>query len=87
MGGCFSGTTIEHEGKLYAFYTGAMDREKTTNQPQNVAISEDGINFEKYKGNPIIATLPEGFECWDIRDPKVFKNQDKCYMLLGTCKG
>lgn len=86
-GGCFSGTAIEHEGKLYLFYTGSHDKNKTECQTQNVAISEDGIHFKKYEGNPIISKLPHEESSWDIRDPKVFRHKDTFYMLLGTCQG
>ena len=51
-GGCFSGSAIEKDGKLYLFYTSVS---KDLGQTQSVAISEDGIHFEKYEGNPVIS--------------------------------
>ena len=52
-GGCFSGSAIEHEGKLYVFYTATANHGNGSEQSQCLAISEDGINFEKYDGNPL----------------------------------
>ena len=63
--GCWSGTAIVKDGKLYLFYTGI-----TAVSTIAVAVSEDGINFEKYESNPVISTFPpEG--CPDFRDPAV----------------
>ncbi|MBQ4617021.1 MAG: glycoside hydrolase family 32 protein [Clostridia bacterium] len=64
-GGCWSGTAIVKDDKLYLFYA-AIAAESTI----AVAVSEDGVNFEKYAGNPVIATYPpEGGP--DFRDPAV----------------
>lgn len=80
--GCFSGTAIEREGKLYLMYTAALhDR-----QQQCLAVSEDGVHFEKSEKNPVIRSedLPEGASIADFRDPKVFHRDGKYYCLLGT---
>ena len=58
-GGCFSGSAIEHEGKLFLMYTGTSHYGKGIVQTQCIAYSEDGIYFKKYPGNPVI-TAPEG---------------------------
>ena len=57
-GGCFSGSAIEHDGKMYLFYTATANHGHGNVQTQCLAISEDGIHFEKYTGNPLI-TVPE----------------------------
>ena len=57
-GGCFSGSAIEKDGRLYLFYTGSVIRDGRTIQTQNMAFSDDGIHFEKHPGNPIISELP-----------------------------
>ena len=72
-GGCFSGSSIEHDGKLYLVYTGAANYGDGFVQTQCLAYSEDGIHFEKYEKNPII-TAPEGYEQENFRDPKVWKH-------------
>ena len=58
-GGCFSGSAIEHDGKLFLIYTGTCNNGNGFEQAQCIAYSEDGIHFEKYEGNPVI-TAPEG---------------------------
>lgn len=79
--GCYSGSAIEHDGKLMLFYTGnvisATDQRETF---QCLAESTDGIFFEK-KG-PILA-LPNGFTA-HFRDPKVWKHGEVWYMVIGA---
>ncbi|MDI3311164.1 MAG: glycoside hydrolase family 32 protein [Thermoanaerobacterium sp.] len=88
--GCFSGSAIEKDGKLYLFYTGNIYTEKDKNnnykQVQNMAISEDGVVFEKYGKNPIIdvAQIPDDASKKDFRDPKVFFIDDIYYLIIGS---
>ena len=51
MSGCFSGSAIEKDGKMYIMYTGHQDPGGFENlrQVQCIAISEDGVNFESIK--------------------------------------
>ena len=59
--GCFSGSAIEKDGRLYLMYTGQHLKDNDPEQyweTQNLAVSDDGIHFEKYAGNPVIATPP-----------------------------
>lgn len=44
-GGCFSGSAIEHDGKLYLMYTAATNHGNGFVQTQCIAYSEDGIHF------------------------------------------
>ncbi len=78
--GCYSGSAIEHNEKLYLFYTGNVKRESTRETYQCLAISSDGIQFEK-KG-PILH-LPEGFTP-HFRDPKVWKQGNTWFMVIGA---
>lgn len=78
--GCYSGSAIEHDGKLYIFYTGNVKNGANRETYQCLAVSEDGISFKK-KG-PII-TLPDGFTA-HFRDPKVWKYKEKWYMVIGA---
>ena len=75
-GTCFSGSAIvDHDnvsglGKdgiapLLLFYTADLNGES---ESQCIAYSLDGVNFEKYEGNPIL----EHSKYKDFRDPKVF---------------
>ncbi len=79
--GCYSGSAIIHEGLLYLFYTGNVkDDEGNRESFQCLAVSEDGFNFVK-KG-PVIEEIP-GYTA-HVRDPKVFKEKDTFYMVLGA---
>lgn len=76
-GGCFSGSAIVKDGRLYLFYTSVADK-----QTQSVAFSDDGIHFTKYEGNPIIRENPLGY--YDFRDPKVSEIDGQYYMVTGS---
>lgn len=82
--GCFSGSSIIKDGKLYILYTAAMNNRQT----QCLAISEDGHKFIKYEKNPIIDenNLPIEFVISDFRDPKVFYRNNKYYVLVAAKK-
>lgn len=79
-GGCFSGSAIEKDGKMYLIYTSVS---KEYGQAQSIAISEDGIHFVKYEGNPVIKHFPEDATV-DFRDPKVFEYNGEYRMIVGT---
>lgn len=82
--GCFSGSAVEKDGRLYFFYT-AVD--KNLAQTQCIAWTDDGEHFTKYEGNPIIKESPLDPKCLDFRDPKVFQWTDGSYrMVLGAGK-
>lgn len=87
--GCFSGSAIEKDGKLYLFYTGNQwtgpDQETDLKQVQCLAVSEDGIHFEKINENPVIDEAPDGdIHPFHFRDPKVWKKGDMYYCVLGS---
>lgn len=82
-GGCFSGSAIEHDGRLFLMYTGTANNGNGFEQTQCIAYSEDGIHFEKYDGNPVL-TAPEGVPGDLFRDPKVWKHEDTFYMVCGA---
>lgn len=83
QGGCFSGSAIEHDGKLFLMFTGNTNEGNGFEQTQCIAHSEDGIHFEKYEGNPVV-TAPEGIPTDLFRDPKVWKHEDMYYMVCGA---
>lgn len=78
-GGCFSGSAVEKDGRLYLFYTSVSHDRKQT---QSMAYSDDGIHFVKHPENPVIGENPLGYE--DFRDPKVVRIEDHWYMVVGT---
>ncbi|MGD7022944.1 glycoside hydrolase family 32 protein [Rossellomorea vietnamensis] len=87
--GCFSGSAIEKDGKLYLMYTGNQwtgpDHDTDLYQTQCLAVSEDGMTFEKIAENPIIDPAPQGdIHPYHFRDPKVWKKGDHYYCVLGS---
>lgn len=86
--GCFSGSAIEYDGKLWLIYTGHHYTDPTDQEQfyedQNLAYSTDGIHFKKYEGNPVLRT-PIG-NTKHFRDPKVWQDSDNFYMVLGSQK-
>lgn len=81
-GGCFSGSAVEKDGLLYLFYTSVSHE---LGQTQSLAVSVDGVHFEKYADNPIlrcpVADTP------DFRDPKVTEFPDGYRMVCGSGSG
>ncbi|MGV2937837.1 glycoside hydrolase family 32 protein [Providencia sp. AGC89] len=82
--GCFSGSAVSHNGELYLFYTGHIwlgnqGDDSQIIQSQCVAISTDGIHFEK-KG--VVIPPIEGF--MHFRDPKVWQQNNKWWMVVGA---
>lgn len=87
--GVFSGSAIEDKGKQVLVYTGVneilKDGKAYARQNQCVAIG-DGINYQKIACNPVVRSdmLPEGSSREDFRDPKIWKEEDKYYMVVGS---
>ena len=78
--GCFSGTAIVEGDRLYVAYTAASDH-----QNQALAYSDDGIIFNKFDELLIDGSkLPEGCSNNDFRDPKIFKRNNKYYIICGN---
>lgn len=96
--GCFSGSAVEYDGKMYLFYTGVRylaENPEDTNlcdgdqfvSAQMMITSEDGSHFDNIKDKrEIIGPLEE--KCLGdkthTRDPKVWRGKDAWYMVLGT---
>lgn len=88
--GCFSGSAVEEDGKHILLYTGFVeesneDGSHTVHQEQCVAIG-DGIDYVKVENNPVITAdmLPEGSSFSDFRDPKIWKEDDIFYAIIGS---
>lgn len=86
--GCFSGTSIEKDGKFYLMYTGVQTapEEGRHYQQQCIAESADGIHFDKWETNPVIdrSMLPDGASIYEFRDPKVEKTADGYRVILAS---
>ena len=86
-GGCFSGSAIEHDGKMYLFYTATANHGHGNVQTQCLAISEDGIHFDNIKDKKTVIPVIHDADIGDARhtrDPKVWKDGDRWYMVLGS---
>lgn len=79
--GCYSGSAVVHEDKMYLFYTGNVRNDAGERESyQCMAVSEDGFHFAK-KG-PVIH-VPGGYTA-HFRDPKVFQKGLRWYMVIGA---
>lgn len=86
--GCFSGSAIVHDGKLWLVYTGFVENqgEETIRQIQCLAESSDGVTFKKH--GVIIGEdlLPEGYSPCDFRDPKIWRHDDYFWCIVAAKK-
>ena len=85
--GCYSGSAIAHEDKLYLIYTGHVEQDGVRREVQCLAMSEDGNHFEKYRHNPIISEVQlEGLDAdiADFRDPKIFEREGQFYCIVAS---
>ncbi|MBQ6823140.1 MAG: glycoside hydrolase family 32 protein [Clostridia bacterium] len=79
--GCWSGTATVKDDTLYLFYASVRGEEKV--QTVSVAYSTDGIRFEKYAKNPVIARYPaDGGP--DFRDPALCCADGQYYCVMAT---
>ena len=90
MGGCFSGSALEYDGKHVIMYTGVLDNkdengERVVRQTQCIAIG-DGENYEKLECNPVITheMLPDGSSLEDFRDPKIWREGEEFYCVVAS---
>ena len=80
--GCFTGSAVIKDDKMYLLYTGHVNQENGYIETQNLAVSEDGIHFEKYEGNPVIENPPID-TTMRFRDPKIWEQNGKYYVAIG----
>jgi len=87
--GCFSGSALTlPDGRHLLMYTGVAkeirdDGNTQDVQRQCIAVG-DGVNYEKYTGNPVLteADLPEGSSRFDFRDPRIWQDGDGTYYAV-----
>ena len=80
--GCYSGNSIEADGKLYLYYTANYKTEQGKIPKQAMAVMNSDGTILKSPNNPIIDEQPEGL-IGEIRDPFVFEKEGAYWMLLG----
>lgn len=78
--GCFSGSSIFNDGKLYLMYTSVS----ANRQQQALAVSSDGIKFDKLGVVIGSGQIPEDITKTDFRDPKIFTRNGRYYCLVGA---
>lgn len=89
--GCFSGSAVEMpDGRHLLMYTGVRNVRRKNGklesfQTQCIAIG-DGVNYEKYPANPVIRgeNIPEEGSVHDFRDPKIWRENDMYYVVVGN---
>lgn len=85
--GCFSGSAIEYDGKLYVIYTGhkvlvEAGDDSIAREVQALAVSEDGIHFEKLG----VVIEPEDEGIHHFRDPKIWRDETGLFhVVFGAC--
>lgn len=97
--GCFSGCSVEKDGRLHLFYTGVryLDHApKNTNcygekgfvAAQLLTTSEDGVTFPIQNKEVILPPFAPGEvgDAMNTRDPFVFSCEGSYLMLLGSVK-
>lgn len=86
--GCFSGSAIEDQGRHVLVYTGVSTKDGQEVQNQCLAIG-DGTEYAKRQAGPIIdgESLPSGFSRKDFRDPKIWKQFGRYYLIAGNLDG
>lgn len=81
--GAYSGSAIEHEGKLHLFYTGNTRDGNWIRHPyQCLAVMDQTGNISKWD-KAVISSLPTGYTD-HFRDPKVWKEGDTFYAVIGA---
>lgn len=81
--GCFSGSAIVHDGRLWLMYTGFIENQggDSIRQVQCLAESSDGISFKKHGIVIGEDLLPMEYAPCDFRDPKVWLH-DGCFWCV-----
>lgn len=81
--GAYSGSAIEYNEKLYLFYTGNTRDEKWVRHPyQCLAVMNKSGEVVKLE-QPVIHDVPNGYTD-HFRDPKVWKDGDLFYAVIGA---
>lgn len=99
--GCFSGSAIEKNGKMYLVYTGVRYEVVNPDDPhtclneqfeasQLMISSDDGFCFDNEHGKEVIippVTDPSIGDRTHTRDPKIWRGKDAWYLALGSTMG
>lgn len=78
--GVYSGSSVVINDRLYAYYTGNRKEGQKRIVRQCLAVSEDGVHFQKE--GPVLE-VPSGFTP-HFRDPRVLRHTSKLEMYIGA---
>lgn len=86
--GCFSGSAILHDGRLWLMYTGFIENQggDSIRQVQCLAESSDGVTFKKHGIVIGEELLPDGYAPCDFRDPKVWAHDGSFWCVVAARK-
>ncbi len=73
-GGLYKGCLIEHRNTYYLFYNAKNNTYASWVEQTGVAISKDMINWERYKGNPVLKIQEDTWESKFCSDPCVLSD-------------
>jgi hypothetical protein len=79
-GSICTGSVLYHQGCYYAFYA---TRRRDYTQHLSLALSRDGLTFEKTEPNPFFSP-PAGYNPFHFRDPFAFRDPAGQFHLLVT---
>jgi len=79
--GCFSGCAVDHNGVPTLIYTGVRGDQQL---PCLATSPDDLLTWQKYPGNPVIATLPRNLDLIAFRDHTLWKEEASWYQLVGA---
>ncbi len=82
--GCWSGCSIKKNGTPYIMYTGV---DGSTAQMCLAESNTDVTEYQKFAGNPVVATPPAPYTAFDFRDPYIWEENGSYYMIIGTGLG
>ena len=85
----FNAAVIYEDNKFHLFYRASNNKfVLNTEKPEEkykfvssigYAVSEDGINFERFDKPVLVGEIPQ--EAWGVEDPRITKIDNKYYML------
>jgi beta-fructofuranosidase len=79
--GCFSGCAVNHNGVPTLIYTGVRGDQQL---PCLATSHDDLITWQKYPGNPVIASPPPELNLLAFRDHTLWKEGTSWYQLVGA---
>lgn len=82
--GAYSGGAFVKDDVLHLFYTGNVKNgDGSSDSNQCLALMNNKYETEKTAHNPIIQSVPTGYTR-HVRDPKIWEDNGRYYMLLGA---